>query len=360
MVIILSVLASLVAGTYLFMQQAVFGENPSGKSLERILQSPHYQNGSFQNAIETPMYPPDISYWAMTKHLLFKPKDVKPAKALPFAKTNLNTLQAEKPTIVWFGHSSYLIKSKDFVVLIDPVFSGQASPVSFFGKAFDGADTYKSEDMPEIDMLIISHDHYDHLDYKTMLKLAPKVKHFYTSLGVGSHLERWGVDAKKITELDWWQAQTISPDIALTATPARHFSGRGFTRGKSFWSSFVLNLHGYQLFLGADSGEGEHFTEIAQKFGSFDIAFLENGQYAPEWPYIHTFPEQTSKIAKQLNAKVLMPVHWAKFELSYHSWNDPIKRLVKAAQADSVSLCTPIIGQPVTLGGAYPTKVWWE
>ena len=360
MVVFFSILTALVGGTYLFMQQAVFGKEPTGQRLARIEASPNYKDGAFQNQLYTPMSSPDVSYWQMAKHLILKPKDVKPPKALPFVKTDLKTLVAHKPTIIWFGHSSYLIKSQDFVLLMDPVFSGQASPVSFFGKAFAGADEYKAEDMPDIDAMVLSHDHYDHLDYETILKLAPKTKHFYTALGVGENLEHWGVPAEKITELDWWQHQSISPDIEITATPARHFSGRKFTRGKSLWASFVLKLHGYSLFLGGDSGMAPHFAEIGAKYGPFDIAFLENGQYAPEWPYIHAMPEETALIAKQLNTKVLMPVHWAKFELSYHPWNEPIKRLVVAAKAQNLELTTPLIGQPVVIDSLYPKQIWWE
>jgi L-ascorbate metabolism protein UlaG (beta-lactamase superfamily) len=360
MIVILTLLLAIAGGTYAFMQQAVFGKEPEGQRLVRMQASPNYRDGAFQNLIETPMYPPDISYWKMTKHLLQKPKNVKPPRAIPFIKTDLVALQAPKPTIIWFGHSSYLIKSQDFTVLVDPVFSGQASPVSFFGKAFDGADHYKAQDMPAIDALILSHDHYDHLDYKSILELAPKTKHFYTALGVGAHLEHWGIPAEKITEMDWWQHEKISEAIAITATPARHFSGRKITRNLSLWASYVLDLHGYRIFLGGDSGMAPHFAEIGQKYGPFDIALLENGQYAPEWPYIHSMPEETIQIAKQLNAKVLMPLHWAKFELSYHPWNEPIKRLTQAAKTQNQALCTPMIGQPVVVDSLYPKQIWWE
>ena len=226
-------------------------------------------------------------------------------------------------------------------------------------KSFKRADVYQVDAFPEIDILSLSHDHYDHLDYKSILRLQPKIKKFYTSLGVGAHLENWGISSDKIVEFDWWESVKVTDDIVITATPARHFSGRGFTRAKSLWSSFVLNIHGYNLFLGGDSGYDNHFKIIGEKYGPFDIAILENGQYNVLWHNIHTLPEETFLAAKDLKAKVLMPVHWAKFPLANHAWNEPIKRL-KAVSNNKIKLTTPMIGEPVVLDSLYPDKVWWE
>ncbi len=245
-------------------------------------------------------------------------------------------------------------------MLVDPVFSGNASPVTFFGKSFPGSDVYGTADMPPIDLLILSHDHYDHLDYKTITELIPKVKKFYTALGVGAHLERWGVPADRIVEFDWWESQAVSNDIRLTATPARHFSGRSFARGKTLWTSFVLNLHGYNLYLGGDSGYDTHFADIGAKYGPFDLALLECGQYGDDWPLIHMFPEQVATATQDLRAKVLLPVHWGKFALAYHAWNEPIQRLVKSAAPQGLAVTTPKIGEPVVIGMPYPHTIWWE
>ncbi|GAB2620303.1 MBL fold metallo-hydrolase [Emticicia sediminis] len=353
---IVAILAIVVWG---FMQAAVFGKDATGARLARIQKSPNYKDGVFQNLNFTSVMSEDGSYWKLLQDYFNKPANIEPPKAIPTVKTNLIGLVAEKPTIVWFGHSSYFIKSKQTTILIDPVFSGSASPVSFMVKAFKGADAYQVNDFPEIDMLFLSHDHYDHLDYQTITKIQSKVKKFYTSLGVGAHLEHWGVNPEKIVEFDWWENVKVASDIDVTATPARHFSGRGFTRGKSLWSSFVLNIHGYKLFLGGDSGYDNHFKTIGDKFGPFDIVMLENGQYNVLWHEIHTLPEETFLAAKDLKAKVLMPVHWAKFPLANHAWNEPIKRL-KAAATDEIKLTTPMIGEPVVLDSLYPNKVWWE
>ena len=351
----------------------VFGKNPFGDQLTRVQHSAHYSNGAFQNQTPTEVILKGVSFFKMLKEYRNRPKDTAPSHPLPSVRTNLGALSSDHPVIVWFGHSSYLIKVKGFHILVDPVFSGNASPVSFFAKAFPGANVYGVKDMPPIDLLLLTHDHYDHLDYKTVLELAPGVRHICTSLGVGSHLEYWGIPAEKITELDWGEGCTIdqttariidspaSGHLTLTATPARHFSGRSFKRGQTLWSSFVLKIDGYSLFLGGDSGYETHFKDIGREYGPFDIAILECGQYGVNWPYIHMMPEQTLAAAVDLRAKYLLPVHWGKFTLSLHPWNEPIRRLTAAAAAgNALPLTTPRIGEPVILGKSYPQERWWE
>jgi L-ascorbate metabolism protein UlaG (beta-lactamase superfamily) len=358
--VFLILLLVLAAATFFFMQQKTFGKNPSGSRLERIQRSPNYRDGAFQNPEPTEEIRKGASMTKMLRDFLNKPKDTTPPHALPSVKTDLKTLSADKPVIVWFGHSSYLLKVGATTILVDPVFSGNASPVRFFGKSFPGSDVYTPDDMPPIDYLILTHDHYDHLDYQTIVKLIPKVKHFYAPLGVGSHLEYWGIPASRITELDWWQTERIADDTELTATPARHFSGRGITRNKTLWTSYVLRIKGYNFFLGGDSGYGTHFKTIGERFGPFDMAFLETGQYGADWPYIHTFPEETVTAAKDLKANVLLPVHWGKFALALHGWNEPIRRLMTRAAEENLTVAAPMIGEAVTLGSIYPTKAWWE
>ncbi len=352
-------IAISVVSSIIFMRQKFFGKNPFGERLRKILRSGNYKNDSFQNLSPTSVTLENVSYLKMMREFFNKPKDVSPSTRLPSIKTDLKNLKAEKPTIVWFGHSSYFIKSKEITILIDPVMSGNISPIGSFGKAFKGADIYEPDELPEIDILFLSHDHYDHLDYKTISQLIPKVKKFYVALGIGSHLEFWGVVPEKIVELDWWDSHIVADDIEIVAAPARHFSGRSFARGKTLWSAFILNIHGYKLFLGGDSGYDVHFKEIGEKYGPFDIAMLENGQYGAEWPYIHMFPEQTVQAAIDLGTKLLLPVHWAKFVLANHSWNEPIKRLVLAAEKDKLPVTTPMIGEPVVIGEKYPDGVWW-
>ncbi|RFS19643.1 MBL fold metallo-hydrolase [Chitinophaga silvatica] len=326
---------------------------------DRIKHSLHFQNGAFRNLSVTPMKPENVTYIDMLKRSLNRPSDVKPGFPLPVVKTDLHTLKADAPTIVWFGHSSYFIKVHDFTILVDPVFSGSAAPFSFMIKAFPGTNTYRASDMPEIDMLIITHNHYDHLDKKTLAQLSGKVKSVYTPLGVAKDLiDAFSADI--ITEMDWWESNQVQDEINITATPARHFSGRGLKRGGSLWASFVLRIFGYNLFLGGDSGYDSHFKEIGNKYGPFDLVILENGQYNEYWPYIHMMPEETVEAAIDLQAKALLPVHWGKFALSVHPWNESPERVTRAAAEKHLLVTTPKIGQPVIVGSNYPQDAWWR
>ncbi|MEO5681145.1 MAG: MBL fold metallo-hydrolase [Chitinophagaceae bacterium] len=342
------------------MFQKVFGKKPTGERLQKIQQSPNYKNGAFQNTSLTPVMAEDSSFWKTLQSYLNKPRNTKPPVALPFVKTDLGKLTNDAPVIVWFGHSSYLLRINGLTILVDPVFSNHASPVSFMVKAYAGAGTYSVQDMPEIDVLIQTHDHYDHLDYVAVTALRPKVKKVLTALGAGAHFEYWGYDSRIITELDWWQTTTIAPGIQLTAAPARHFSGRGIMRGKTLWASFVLKTPAHTVYIGGDSGYDSHFKEIGRQYGPFDLAILECGQYNINWPHIHMMPEDTAQAAIDLGAKRLLPVHWAKFTLALHPWNDPIIRLVKKAAALGLPITTPMIGEPVIIDTSYPETHWWE
>lgn len=342
------------------MQPNVFGKRPRGSNLKVIQQSPNYRNGSFQNLSVTDMTIKGVSFFKLLKDFINKPKNATPDKDLPYKKTDLHALQTDRPAITWFGHSSYLIQYRTKNILVDPVFSGHASPVSFLGKSFPGTDIYYTNDFPSLDMLVLTHDHYDHLDFTTIKKMANKTKHFYAPLGVGSHLESWGIPREKITEFDWWQRKTIGEGIELTATPARHFSGRGFIRNKTLWTSYVLKIYDHTIFIGGDSGYDTHFKKIGDQFGPFDIAILETGQYNKSWPYIHMMPEEAIQATIDLRAKVLLPVHWGKFALAFHPWNEPIERVTKAGLEKNVQVTTPMIGEPVILDLSYPQKIWWN
>lgn len=338
----------------------IAGKLPSGKHLEQLKRSPNYKNGAFQNLSPTPMKEEGVSYWKMMREFFKKHPDTAPSKKLPFVKTDLHSLNAAAPVIVWFGHSSYLLRIEGKNFLVDPVFSGNAAPVSFMVKAFPGSNEYKAEDMPVIDYLILTHDHYDHLDFKTIRKLKNKVGKIYCSLGISSHLKHWGVDVNKITEMDWWQSKQINDTMQLTAAPARHFSGRGLKRGQTLWSSFILKTASHTIYLGGDSGYDSHFKEIGNKFGPFDIAILESGQYNKMWPLIHMMPEETVQAAVDLRAKKLLPVHWGKFRLGMHPWNEPVQRVLAKAKELNMPVFTPQIGEPLILDGNFSGKSWWE
>lgn len=301
----------------------------------------------------------DASYWKLTKEFFKTHPGKVPSKQVPAIKTDLSKINSDDTTAVWFGHSSYFIRIENKNFLIDPVFSGSAGPLSFMVKAFPGSNEYESADMPGIDYLIITHDHYDHLDYKTLNKLRNKIGHIYCSLGVGSHLKYWGFDISAITEMDWWQTEKLENNLQLTAAPARHFSGRGLRRNQTLWSSFILRSSKHNLYLGGDSGYDQHFKEIGKNYGPFDLAILEAGQYNTMWPLIHMMPEETVQAAVDLQAKALLPVHWGKFTLAMHAWDDSIKRVLQKADELNMKVMTPKIGQPVILNDKFQSESWW-
>ncbi len=342
------------------MSIAVAGKLPNRDHMQDISRSPHFRDGSFQNESPTPMMSEEASYWKLMGYFFRKVKDKFPSAAIPMVKTNLREADPATPSVVWFGHSSYLLSYLGKQILVDPVFSGHASPLPFMVKAFRGTDIYSAGEMPEIDYLVLTHDHYDHLDFKTVTALQSKVKKVICSLGVGSHLQHWGYDPAMIRELDWWQSLEPESMIRFTALPARHFSGRGLKRGQTFWSSFALEIGNQKLYIGGDSGYDQHFRQIGDRFGGFDIAFLECGQYNAYWPYIHMMPGQTVQAAKDLKASVLMPVHWAKFSLSIHPWNEPAKLVTPAARKAGQEIILPLPGERIDYTRPYDQSGWWE
>jgi L-ascorbate metabolism protein UlaG (beta-lactamase superfamily) len=355
------VLVVLVAAVALFMQHPKFGKRPSGERLALIQKSTNYRDGAFQNLSHTPDLAEGTSMTKVLYKFFFeKSKRSKPALPLPSQKTDLKHLAPDENIIVWFGHSSYFIKADGKTILVDPVFSGAASPIPATTRAFPGADVYAVDDFPDIDYLFISHDHWDHLDYDTVLKLKAKVKHVITGLGTGEHFEYWGYDTAKVTELDWYQSANLGDGFTTTAVPGRHFSGRGLKRNGAMWVGFVLQTPTLKLFLGGDSGYDHHFKTIGEKYGPFDLAILECGQYNEAWKYIHMMPEEVVTAAQELGAKRLMPVHWAKFSLALHAWDEPIIRVTTEAEKKNLPTVTPMIGEKVNLNDT--TKVfakWW-
>lgn len=227
-------------------------------------------------------------------------------------------------------------------------------------KAFRGSNIYSAADLPFIDILVLTHDHYDHLDYHTIRKIKNKTGRIICSLGMRSHLVYWGVDDGIITELDWWQSSAIDANTNIIAAPARHFSGRGLKRGKTFWSSFIFQSNGLKIYIGGDSGYDSHFAGIGQRYGPFDLAILETGQYNIMWPLIHMMPEEAVQAAMDLQARILLPVHWGKFRLGMHPWNEPVIRVLDAAQISGLPVLTPRIGETVTIGQATSKDAWWK
>ena len=259
--IILTVLFLLGDAGVLFLSQESFGKLPQGKRLERVKKSPHYDGKQFVNDEETEFMTGNKSTLTVWREFMFnKKKNTVPDTAIHAIKTDLRKLPNDKDWIVWFGHSSYLVNLSGKKILVDPVFY-KGSPVSFANKMFKGTDIYKPADMPDIDYLVITHDHWDHLDYETVTELEPRVKKVVTALGVGSHLEYWHYPVSKLIELDWWEKAQLGDSARITATPARHFSGRDLHKNKTFWASFVYESPKRTIWIGGDGGYGSHYSK---------------------------------------------------------------------------------------------------
>ena len=347
----------------LFTNRPEFGRVPKGNDLKKIIQSPNFRNNKFQNLSHTPDITEGVSYLEVLRSFLFdKSKRLKPSVALPSIKTDLHSLKPDEEVLVWFGHSSYFIQIDGKKIVVDPVFSGNASPIRGSMKSFNGSDVYTPDDIPEIDFLFITHDHWDHLDYKTIIQLKPKIKQIITGLGTALHLVHWGFDSKIIIEKDWNEEIILENGFVINTLPARHFSGRGLTnRQQSLWLSFALKTPSMNIFLGGDSGYDTHFKRIGEQFGPFDLAILECGQYNKNWRYIHSMPEEVVEAAKDLRTKKLLPVHWAKFPLAQHDWDEPIKMVTNYADVAGIPSITPLIGEKVNLKQSNQSfSNWWE
>lgn len=355
--ILLAIIIILTSVIYLYLKQPQFAsplvapQQYGGK----------FYDGTFHNTEEAPVIESDenvIVSWI--KFLTEEQPDAKPLTALPSTKTDLFNLNLSDNIIVWMGHSSYFIQMDGLRLLIDPVFSHNASPVPYTNESFKGSNIYSAADIPEIDYLLISHDHWDHLDYPTIDALKDKVKQVITPIGVGSYLAQWGIAENHIYEGDWYDSYH-KEDLEIHILPAQHFSGRLLKRDRTLWSSFAVITKNHKIYLGGDSGYGKHFKEISERLGGFDIAVLETGQYNKNWPFIHMMPEETVQAALDLKAKALLPSHNSKFKLSKHSWYEPLDRIVKASRNQPYQLMTPLIGETIMLDNDNLSFThWWK
>jgi L-ascorbate metabolism protein UlaG (beta-lactamase superfamily) len=360
---VIIIIGLLALATFLFIQQDSFGARSKGERLERNKKSSQYKDGKFSNTEETVLMKEGISYFTLFRKQFFESAAGRePKNKLSSVKRTLNNGIADHIAITWFGHSTILLQLAGKNILIDPVFSERASPVQYFGsKNYNGTNIYSIKDLPKIDIILLSHDHYDHLDYNSIKQLAASVPGFYAPLGVGAHLEKWGVAKEKITEMDWWEKTFIDANIQLIATPARHFSGRGLNdRNSTLWASYVIKTDSSSIYFGGDSGYGKHFKEIGDKYGPFDLTMLESGQYNEYWPTIHMMPEETVQANQDLKGKIMMPIHWGKFTLSWHNWDDPIERVTKKAEELNVKIITPMVGEEIIIDSILPQSKWWR
>lgn len=361
---LLVVVLCLALGACAVFNQPRFGKLPQGDRLARIQKSPNYKNGEFQNLIPTPQFSKDVGLVSVIWSGFFEKNErLVPDAPIPAIKTDLKALNLQKDMVVWLGHSSWFVQLGGKRILIDPVFSDHAGPFSFINKAFDGTSIYTAEDMPEIDCLLISHDHWDHLDYYTVTALRSKVKQVVCPLGVGAYFEYWDYPKDKINEGDWYDKVALGKGITVHVLPARHYSGRLLAKNKTLWAGFALETPNRSIFFSGDSGYGPHFSKIGKAFHGFDLALLDCGQYDPRWAYIHMTPEEAAQAAGDLGARAVIPVHVGRFAIANHPWDEPFKRLTKASQGKSYRLLTPRIGELVALeaeGESSRFSRWWE
>ncbi|QHI97790.1 hydrolase [Xylophilus rhododendri] len=323
--------------------------------------SPQMRGGRFRNVVAARQ-----PGWRETLKIIWrfafrKPRDTVPAQAIPVQPLSAAQLQAApNGSLYRLGHSTMLLKLAGGFWLTDPVFSERASPVQWAGPRRFHAPPIDLDELPPIEGVILSHDHYDHLDHAAILALAPKVRHFVVPLGVGERLVAWGVDASKVQQLDWWQSTEVA-GVRLVATPARHFSGRSLRdRDRTLWASWVILADGLRLFFSGDTGYHAGFAEIGQRHGPFDVTMVETGAYDPLWPDVHMQPEESLQAHLDLRGHTLLPIHNGTFDLALHAWNDPFDRIVALAEARGVPVLTPTMGEPVLLSHPEPTARWWR
>lgn len=356
MIIILAVLGGLFL---IALQHPGFGRAPRGERLERIRRSPNYRDGKFQNIHPMPITTMEKSglrsYWDF---LFGKRPDLKPEKALPIVKTDLHRLRRDEEVVVWFGHSSYFIQSGGKRFLIDPVLSSRL-PMSLMFRPFKGTDVYTPEDIPDIDFLVITHEHWDHLDYHTVKQIKDRTGKVVCPLGVGEHFEYWGFEPERIVEMDWNDSYRADDGLTIYCLPARHYSNRKIKRGQTLWASFLIDGT-RRIYLAGDSGYDTHFAEIGERFPGIDLAVMENGQYDLDWRYIHILPDELPQAIRDLNPARVLTVHHSKFALSKHPWYDPLNHISKNSAGQAYRLLTPRIGEPVNLRDTTATTgKWW-
>lgn len=325
--------------------------------------SPQFKGCGFQNPPNPEALPSQSSLKIWTRFFFADKKGTVPVDPIPVRAVTAAQLAALDPLanhVIRIGHSSSLLKLRGAYWLIDPMFSERASPVQWFGPKRFEAPPIALDQLPPIAGLILSHDHYDHLDATTVRYLAQRVQRFLVPLGVGARLIELGVPSDRITELDWWQHAQLG-DVQVTATPAQHFSGRSLTdRDRTLWASWVIQSGPQRLFYSGDGGYASHFKTIGQRFGGFDMALVENGAYDSYWPSVHMTPEQSIQAFLDLNARVMLPVHNSTFDLAFHPWSEPLERVANLAQARQIELATPLLGEVVTVGQARTNLRWWS
>ncbi|NRB48563.1 MAG: MBL fold metallo-hydrolase [Saprospiraceae bacterium] len=340
-----------------------FGGKVTQDLTRQYEQSENWYNGSFQNLEETSLSTslfemPRIIYKQLANQEGRIPKQ--PLPVMPFDQEAF-LAPSDTSKFIWYGHSAILLRIAGKTLLIDPMLGPDTAPIAPFAtKRFSENTLDLIDDFPAIDVILLTHDHYDHLDLASIQKLKTKTKRYLVAMGVKRHLVSWGIPAALITEFDWWQVQAIE-DIQITFTPTRHFSGRGLTdRSKTLWGGWVFSTQNENIWFSGDGGYGQHFKEVGRRLGPFDFAFMECGQYNEDWRPVHLFPDEAVQAALDAGAKKAMPVHWAGFPLSYqHTWQEPPIVFVNAARDQHLAYALPALGQLFDIGTQLQEQ-WWD
>ena len=352
LIITAGAVAVLLSATLAVLRRPTFGATPAGERLERMRRSPNYHDSQFHNRVPTPLMTDTAGSGFVANLWDFVTgdrSDLAPAEPLKMMKRNLKNLSDKGDYYVWFGHSSYLLSLHGLTLLADPTLVA-AAPVRFVNRPFPGTDRYAPEDLPDhIDYLIITHDHYDHLDYETVRRLRHRVKKVVCPLGVGAHFERWGFRLSQLIELDWDETAGGPGGVRIHCLTARHFSGRSLARNPTLWASFLVETPRGSIFIGGDSGYGPHFSEIGRRFPKIDLAILENGQYDRRWAHIHTLPEELPRVVADLGARQVLTVHHSKYALAHHAWDEPLRNEQRLQEAGGCSLLVAPLGEIVPL-----------
>jgi L-ascorbate metabolism protein UlaG (beta-lactamase superfamily) len=355
--------AVLVAVGWALLSQPQFGAPMAGARLARALANPQYHDGRFVNL--EPEAPSTTSLTEYTLRQLTGKEVREPPAPVPVVAVDKAALAARpRPgglRAFWIGHASTYVEIDGLRILLDPVFAERVSPVAVGPRRFHPTPIALA-DLPRIDAVLISHDHYDHLDMDTVRHLAQRGSRFFVPLGIGAHLQLWGVPLAQIEEMEWWQERSLGP-LRIVCTPTRHYSGRGLgNRSTTLWSSWSVIGPQHRFFYSGDTGYGKLFQEIGARFGPFDMAFIKVGAYGPgaAWTDIHMTPEQAVQVHRDVRARFMFPVHWSTFNLAYHDWDEPIRRTVAEAARVGVELVTPRVGEVVDADRPFKSTRWWE
>jgi L-ascorbate metabolism protein UlaG (beta-lactamase superfamily) len=342
---------------------AAFGAMPSGARRERVRRSPQFRDGAFHNTHQTKPLVPDADDRRRLRKMLLDGPVRKPDGVIPVvtAARPAGPLDTDALHITWYGHASSLVEIDGARVLFDPIWSDRCSPSRLAGPHRLHAAPVALVDLPPLDAVVISHDHYDHLDMTTIVKLAElHPVPFVVPLGVGAHLEHWGIPASRIIELDWDERTTVGP-LTLTAAPAQHFSGRRITkRNYTLWTSWVVAGPTHRVFYSGDTGYFDGFARLGAEYGPFDATLVQIGAYDPGWPDIHMTPEEGVTTHLDVRGGLLIPVHWGTFVLAFHPWGEPADRVWEESKARGVTLAVPRPGERIDVSDPPAVDGWWQ